>query len=212
MTVYLSEDEQIEAIKKWWARFGNAILTVIIIAMMGVLASQWWARRENNIAQSASTAYEQLLASVATHDEMTARISAESIIERFPGTTYADISQLMLARFDVEKSDFDKAQQHLNFVINNGKTKAIQQIARIRSAQIDLNQKKADEALKVLETVNDPSFQALISEARGDSYVALGDASKAKTAYQEAYKLIPPNTGAERLLQLKMNNIPGVSA
>ena len=210
--VYLSEDEQLEAIKKWWNRYGNVVLTVITGIMLLLLADQWWERHKTNIAQSASTAYEQLLGNVASQDEPSSRISADSIIEKFPGTPYAEMSHLIAARFDVQQGDYPAALSHLNNVVENGKTKAIKQIARVRSAKILLVQKKPADALKILDVVEDKSFQALISNVKGDCYLALNEKAKARAAYQEALKLMPEDSGPRNLLQIKINDLPGANA
>ncbi len=211
MSVYLSEDEQLDAIKKWWNQYGHLVLSVVAGIMMIVVGSQWWQRHQNNIAQSASTAYEQMITSVATHDDATARVGAESILGNFPKTPYAEMSDLLLARYDVEKADYESALKHLNNVIENGKTKSIQQIARVRSAKILLAQKKPAEGRQLLETVVDPSFNAMILEAKGDCYLAEGDKAKARAAYEEAFKAMPAESTSKNLLQIKINDLPGAT-
>ena len=61
MDVYNTEEEQVEAIKKWWNENGKSIIAGIII---GVIAIFGWRSYENHTAMQAKAAsilYEQLL-------------------------------------------------------------------------------------------------------------------------------------------------------
>ena len=61
MDVYKTEEEQVEAIKKWWSENGKSIIAGIII---GIAAIFGWRGYENHTAMQAKAAsmlYEQLL-------------------------------------------------------------------------------------------------------------------------------------------------------
>ena len=53
MDVYNTEEEQVEAIKKWWNENGKSIITGIII---GVIAIFGWRSYENHTAMQAKAA------------------------------------------------------------------------------------------------------------------------------------------------------------
>ena len=80
MDVYKTEEEQVEAIKKWWSENGKSIIAGIII---GIAAIFGWRGYENHAAmqaKSASTLYEQLLVASRKNDAENMRKFANSII------------------------------------------------------------------------------------------------------------------------------------
>jgi predicted negative regulator of RcsB-dependent stress response len=113
-----------------------------------------------------------------------------------------------LARDAVAKQDFPEATKQLNWVIDHSSNTALQQIARIRIARIDITQKNTQAALDILNVVNDKSFAGLIDEVKGDAYSAMNDSAKAKDAYLLALQELPKDEVTERpLLQMKIDNI-----
>ena len=209
MSIYLSEDEQIDAIKKFWNRYGNIISTFIMVLVLVIAGHQWWDRRQNMIAQSASATYEQVIVSLSTHDTSTARIAAETILTKFPNTVYAQMSDLLLARMDMDKHDSPAALKDLDGVIQHGKTTALQQIARIRTAKILLAQQKPEQALQTLAVVANSSFAAMTQEVQGDCYRALKDPAKARLAYQAALAATAQDAPIRVLLEMKLADLPG---
>ena len=54
MDVYTTEEQQIEAIKKWWQTNGNSVLIGIALAIAAVLGYQTW--NQNKQANSEAAA------------------------------------------------------------------------------------------------------------------------------------------------------------
>jgi predicted negative regulator of RcsB-dependent stress response len=204
MEGYISEREQIEQIKAWWNKYGNALFSAVLVVVLLVLGMRWWEQRSATYREQASSAYLQLLGLLDSKD--TAEITARSndLIEHYPGTPYSDLAHLFLARDFANQGKTTEALQQLQTVIEKAKSENLKQIARIRSAAILIQDKKADQAIKTLETVDDPSFMPVIAETRGDAYTALGQSQQAHEQYALAKKAL----GAESApyLELKITN------
>ena len=66
MSVYMTEEEQLESIKKWWKRYGNIVsvcLSVVLITVAGFRYMQW---HQTKITQQASITYEKMMWSFRT--------------------------------------------------------------------------------------------------------------------------------------------------
>ena len=50
----LEEQEQISELKAWWARYGNLVTTLLLVAAVGVFAWQAWNWYQRNQAAQAS--------------------------------------------------------------------------------------------------------------------------------------------------------------
>ena len=97
-------------------------------------------------------------------------------------------ASLWLARLYRLHNDPDKAEQVLNAMLKDdpGNEAAIEQLT-----QLLLDQNKADEAVKLLEGMNDHSSSPTLLDLLGDAYTQTHDYAKAEAAYRKAVELDP---------------------
>jgi predicted negative regulator of RcsB-dependent stress response len=91
-----------------------------------------------------------------------------------------------LAKIAVKNNKYALAKQDLQWALKHSKIAGLKQIARIRIAAIDLQLSHADDALKVLKTVDDKTFMPMINTLMGDAYHKQGNLKKAQDYYQKA--------------------------
>src|SRR5690606_9827506 len=101
-------------------------------------------------------------------------------------TTYAQMAALMLSRDAAIKKNFTDAEKYLHDVLKNSDVPSIKQIARIRLARTLITEQKAQEAITLLNTVDDKSFNGLTEEVKGDAYYALKNIDLARQSYKLA--------------------------
>lgn len=78
-------------------------------------------------------------------------------------------------------------------------------LARLRLAAILLDQKKFDEALKLLDEKVTQAFVALYSDLRGDVLVEQGKVAEARAAYQQALDKSEETSGWRNVVQIKID-------
>ena len=207
MSVYLSEEEQVEMIKAWWEKYGNGILTLVLVCMLMVLGYQWWAKNTAARQALASSAYAQVLMAANQNDAEKVEMAASKVMKEFTNTPYTALSALMLARMEVQKQQWDKALSTLQTVIDSSPIASFRQIARIRSAKILVSEGKATEAIERLSTVDDDVFLPMIAAIRGDAYLARGEKNQAKQQFETALEATPHTAGTRVLLQMKASEL-----
>jgi len=89
------------------------------------------------------------------------------------------------------KGDDVGARFELEWVIAHSSEAPMVDLARIRAAGLLADEKKFDEALKLLDANHDPAFVALTADRRGDILTAQGKWSEARAAYQTAMDRSP---------------------
>ncbi|RLA18996.1 MAG: hypothetical protein DRQ56_06400, partial [Gammaproteobacteria bacterium] len=100
-----------------------------------------------------------------------------------------------------------KAKEQLKALVGKSKQKDIVHLARIRLAQLMLDENNPAGVLQLLSSVDSGSFSALYDGLIGDAHVALGENGKARQAYRKV--LLKPGQG-NGLIQLKLDNLgPG---
>ena len=174
MDVYSTEEEQVEAIKKWWNENGKSIIAGIII---GITAIFGWRGYENHTAMQAKAAsmlYEQLLVASRKNDADNMRRFANSIIADYGSSTYAVFSKLMLAKIESEQSNFENAEAYLSSILDNNQRDEFKHIVRLRLVRVLIANNKLESAEKILENIDANQFISHYEELRGDIFAKQG--------------------------------------
>lgn len=204
MDVYASENEQVEALKKWWRENALALIAGAVIGLGGLFGWQYWQRHVDARGAAASTAYEAIFsaAQAGRHDEVVD--NGKAAVGEYADTPYAALVALLMAKAHVEQNDLGAARDQLRWVLANGDTEEIRHIARIRLARVLLDQGEGAAARTLLQGVEFGSFGADYFEIQGDLAVLDGDSNAAREAYRKALNSNSPN-GA--LIQLKLDQL-----
>lgn len=207
MSTYITEEEQIEQIKKWWNKHGNTISTVILVVVVCFAGVRYWQWHKQKVAVQASTLYEQMLVAYTNQDNKSLVSRANKLVQNHQGTVYGDAAHLTLAKVATEKKAYDKASSHLLTVVNNDNNSALTQIAKLRLARIFLMKKQYQPALSAIDKLSNDSYISLVNELRGDIYTAMGEFDKAKLAYEEALSTTRKQKVGNLFLEMKTNDV-----
>ena len=207
----LSDDEQLDNLKSFSKKYGSAIISGILIALIAFFGWEYWQKKTLAESQTATAKVQQLMDSAksAQGDAFSQlSTSADSIMKEAPDSPQAIQAQLVMAKLAYDKADYASAEKALKKVENvKAGDDGLIQIVKLRLAYAQLAQKKYDEALKTLEAVTDPAFKATADEARGDVYVAKNDIENAKKVYQSAWDALLERKEERQILQIKLESV-----
>lgn len=208
MAYDLEEQEQIANFKAFWARFGNIIYAVLIIALGSYAAYNFWNSHKRTQAVEASALYDELQASLAASDNAKAQRIAGDIQKKYEGTTYAQMAALGAAKTAFEANDLKAAKAQLQWVVDHGNDE-YKAIAKLRLAGVLLDEKSFDAALKLLNDKFPEQFSAEVSDRKGDVLVAQNKIAEARQAYVAAFAAMHKDNPGRQLVQLKLEAIGG---
>ncbi len=201
----LEEQEQLDELKHFWKQYGNAI-TWVLIAVMGSYVGwngyQYWQRQQ---ATKASALFDEVERTAASGDVAKLERSLGDMKERFPQTTFAAQSALLAAKVFQQNEKMEAAQSVLKWASENAADEASAQLARIRLANLQAQQKSFDEALKTLSKPFTPAFAGLAADVQGDISVAQNKPAEAVKAYSDAWTQLADNAEYRRLVAAKLN-------
>ncbi len=207
MAEYETEEQQVEALKRWWADNGRAVMFGIGLGLVLIFGWRAWQGHQASVAQEASTAYTSVMASLENDDNGEEFLSQVSNIkEEHGGSSYAAMASLAEARYHVEQNNLESAEESLRWTVDQGAFKEIKAIARLRLARLLNAQGKHEEALDVLDNVNSQAYAGLVDEIRGDVHLDSGDAAEALAAYRRA-KESGASTVSPEALQMKLDDL-----
>ncbi|MEP7184002.1 MAG: tetratricopeptide repeat protein, partial [Betaproteobacteria bacterium] len=210
MAVYdLDEQDQLEDLKAWWVRWGNLTTGIAIAVAIGVVGVQGWRWWQHSQAEQASVLYRSVSTGVRDNDAAKAKDAMAQLADKYAGTGYAPRAALLLAKMLFDAGDKAGAKAQFAFVIDRTGEDELKQIARYRLAEVQLDDKAYDDALRTLDAKHDEPFAALYADLRGDTLSAAGRTLEARSAYQAALAKLDAKSPYRPYLQVKLDALGG---
>jgi len=207
MSEQLTDDEQVEAIKKWWKEYGNAIIIGLTIGLALVVGVHYWVQYKDTRARSASDVYNQFMQADGKKDAAVTQVLADKMLKKYKGTSYAALTALQLAKRDIDSGKLAEAEKHLRWAMDNPGHEVIGLIARQRLVEVMIAENKLDAALTLLDKVKDPTFDPRFAALRGDILSKQGKNEQAREAYQMALADSSLAGKQRELLLMKMQDL-----
>ncbi|OJZ17906.1 MAG: hypothetical protein BGP21_06200 [Thiobacillus sp. 65-29] len=208
-TYDLDEQERLDELKAWWKRWGNLALIALAVVVAAAAGWRYWQQRTLTQNVEAGAVYERLTQSLAANDVKAAREAGGLLIDQYQGTAYAPRAALVLARINAGSGDLKSAQAQLEWALAQAKEPALKDLARLRLAGVQLDQKAYDAALKTLAGSHSDAFAARFDDLRGDVLFAQGKADEARAAYQAALGKLGDDNPYRNIVELKLDGVGG---
>lgn len=205
MAEHLDDEEQLEALKKWWRENGRSVVGGVVIGLALVGGWRGWQYYDQNRAETAGARYDELLVAAESRQPDRAVELAEGLRAEFGDTAYASLAALQAAKLKFEGGDGGAAQVHLAWARANAPDPALRQIASLRLARILIGEGELDAAQRIIDGAPRDAFAPEFAELRGDLARARGDLPAARAAYEEALAGKP---GSGVLLRMKLEDLP----
>lgn len=210
MADHLEDDEQIEALKRWWDENGKSTLVAVALAVAGTVGWQQYQGWTVSQAEQASEVWEsmqQLLTSTVAGAEDDARELADLLKNDFSGSAYAQFAAMRVAALDVAAGDLDKAEGELRWALAKaGAQSELGQLIQLRLARVLAAQDDDEGALAILEA-GAGAYPAAYAIARGDIHMAAGRDQEALDAYLEARAALLALGNPPGILDIKINSL-----
>ena len=208
MSEHLTEEEQVEAIKKWWKENGSAIVIGIVVGLGAVIGVRYWFSYQETRSLAASDMYNRFTETVHKKDDANVKKLANEILQKYQGTSYAALTALQIAKQDVDANKLAEAEKNLRWALDNPGHKSIELITRGRLAVVLSAENKLDEALALLDKVKDPTFDPRFAMVRGDILYKQGKLEKAREAYQLALTDSTLPRQQREFIEMKLGDLP----
>ncbi|AOS79591.1 MULTISPECIES: YfgM family protein [Hydrogenophaga] len=203
----LEEQEQLDQLKHFWAKYGNLISWALIVVFGSFAAYNGWNWWQRNQSAKAAVLYEEVDRAVQSKDlDRVGRVLSDMRAD-FGGTTFAAQASLLAGKAQFEGGQLDQARETLQAVLNDSKDEGLQAVARLRLASVELQAGKPDAALQVLQAKAPAAFEPLLADRRGDVLLAQGKADEAKAQYEAAWKALDAGNELRRLVAVKLASL-----
>ena len=204
MALDAAEEENIEAIKKWWHENWKQLALLVVIVFPSYVGWQLWQHSQATEAETASDLYEEVLSlaisepGVPVTEQESLRILDlfELLKTDYPSSVYALYGALFAAKQSVTANDLGAAEESLQWMLDNRQDSLFSRTdegliltANLRLGRVILAKGESERALNLVNSIDPKTFEAGFAELRGDIYATMGrivDARDAYIAAQEA--------------------------
>lgn len=228
MAEHLTEEEQIESMKRWWDDNGKSTLVGIALAVTGYFGWGAYEDKQQAAAEAAASSYQSLMQSLnsapegqalSADQQATAQHLAKALKAEHGSSLYAAQAALFMAKQAVNADDLETAATELQWVLDSNVEQPLLLLSRARLARVQLAQQAFDAALATASDVDSGAFKSAFAEIRGDVLLAKAAAQSetsvdntATAAARAAYQIALDNLQQEEasrggLLQMKIDNL-----
>lgn len=209
MAYDLDEQEQLDQVKAFWAKWGNIITWAVLAVSLVFAAYYGYKYYQRSETAKAAPLFEQLekaavdLKADAKNPQLVADLATKLTTE-YASTPYAQLGALLAARVQADLGKSKESQALLQWTMDKAKDPEYSQLARLRLAGALLDENKAEQALALLPAASPKGFEALYADRRGDALAASGKTADAVAEYQKAWNAVAENGSLRGVIEQKM--------
>lgn len=202
---YETEEQRVEAIRKWWSENGTSIIAGLVLGLALLFGWRYWVDHREGQREEASALFTELQQAANSGnagrvDEVTTMLQQD-----YAGTPYAGQASLNNAQLLAKAGKLDQAEEVLSWASLNANEQVIKDLAHLNLARLYVAQGKTDQALGELAKVEASAYLSQVEEIRGDALRASGDIEGAREAYDRA--ILTSGGSAPAYLQMKRDDL-----
>ena len=216
MAISAAEEENLEALRRWWDEYGRNLLLIAVLAAAGYGGWSFWQQSSSADRAAASDLYEEILLAAQPEDpagepdparivELAGRLRAD-----YDNSIYARYGALYGAQQSVRQGDLAAAEEMLQWVVDNPGTSFLQPVdeglvlaASLRLGRVILARGEPERALELVNSIDPRSFEPGFHELRGEVYFALDRPEDARDSWLAARDAGSSSDG----LRMKLENL-----
>ncbi|MDC0534379.1 tetratricopeptide repeat protein [Francisellaceae bacterium] len=202
------EQSQIENIKKLWNKFGNYLLTLLLVLAVAYAGWTYYSRHQKEQVYAASALYSNMLEQQAGPEQTIA--TGNAIMKAYPSTIYASFAALILAQQYVKQDNLPAAETSLKWVIDHSENAMVIVIAEQRLARIYISKNDPKQALALLDGITNASgFEPFVAYVKGDAYAKMGNNLLAEKFWKQAIQTMnkPEDEPMKQYLAVKISSL-----
>ena len=182
MSDYLTDEEQLDKLKKWWEENGLMLAGAVVLSVAGVIGWNWYGERQSEAIAGSSNLYvDYLRAEGAERETIEATLASE-----YPDSIYRAFILLRNAQAAAEEENPEAALTALNEALALVDDNKLADVIRVRIARVEQELDRSDAALSTLGQVRSAGLRSYVQELKGDIHMARGERALAHEAYSAA--------------------------
>ena len=199
MSDYLTDDEQAEALKKWWKDHGIPVVLAVVVGIAAVVGWHFYQDYSSTKNQNAADAFADYLESRGLGLPVDEHV--ELLESQYDDSGYLLLLYLYQAKDAIADEDYEKALTSLESAKDLGAGTHLNDLVSIRRAKVLFQLDRTDEALGVLQSVSSQRFRSIALEFQGDIYRTTKSIEKARESYLASIEALSEDLSPDILHQ-----------
>lgn len=182
-----TDQEQVEALQKWWGENWLSLLGGLVIGLGGILGWQYYGEHRADQAMSASSQFEAIKTQLVTEKLTEAAAGIAALEQAHADSPYVAQAHLAMAQAQAESGNWAAAASALEQVLIASDDPALLGLARLRLARAQWAQGDVTGARASLNADSvAAAYAPLYAELDGDIAYEQGDMDAARAAWDKA--------------------------
>lgn len=132
---FVDDQDRAETLKRWLQKYGSLLLIIFLGILLVVYGTQYWQAKKQKQHAEASLQYQVLLTLPMTNIDYPEKVDA--LVKHEPHGIYANLAQLLLAKYYTEKKQYPLAIQALDKVLQHSRNNFLYAIALSRKNRLE---------------------------------------------------------------------------
>ncbi|WP_166369800.1 tetratricopeptide repeat protein [Psychromonas sp. SA13A] len=202
---YETEEQQVDAIKKWWSENGTMLVVGAVVGLAGLWGWRYYGETVTTNQEKASTEFQQVLSKFEAEGEDQSSTEMRTFIAENKDNNYATLGALLLVKEAVQAKDFALAKTQLTNLLTSNSYEPLTPVIQLRLARVNSELGDYQAALTTLDKITAKGFIVKANQSKGLVYLKQGDLEAARSAFQTA---VDASEGrVDPLLQLQLDDL-----
>lgn len=205
------DDEQVEALKRWWKDNWHSLVTGLAIALLIVAGWQYWENKQAADRAAARQGFDTIINALSNPDPderlSTMEYTLDDLKDNYSSSVYSVFAAMVAANIYMDEGKPVQATDQLRWALEQAGDEPLPRVIRLRLARAQHASGEHETALQTLGELSDAGrFQPLYRELEGDIHLAVGHDAEAREAYRQARDAMDEGVN-DRLLELKLADL-----
>ncbi|MDA7747198.1 tetratricopeptide repeat protein [Psychromonas sp.] len=206
---YETEEQQVDAIKKWWKENGTTLIVAAVIGLSGLWGWRYYGDSVHTTQEQASTAFDKALVEFKADSTEKGATELKTFIADNESSNYATLATLLLVKEATDANNFELAKTQLIDLLENNSYEPLLPVIQLRLARVQAELGEFEQALTLVDNITAKGFVARANQVKGSIYLKQGNIESAHSALQAA---VDASEGrVDPLLELQLDDLAVVT-
>lgn len=205
MSEYLTDEEQVDRLKKLWKDYGITVVAALALGIGGTVAWDYFKAYQSNKAQSASNLYSNYMEASGLGEPTSPFM--EELESRYGSSAYFAFTLLREAKENINTENFDAAHESLTKAFEVARGSPIADLVALRKAKVEFELGDYEAVLLTLQEVQTVGYRWQALMLKGDVHFQSDELEAAREAYQSAKDQIPPGFESD-VIDMRLASVP----
>ncbi len=189
MADYLTDEEQVDRIKKLWKDYGITVVLAIAIGIGGTVGWDYFKVYQAERAHAAADLYTSFMEASGL-GEPTA-LFVDDLAANYGDSAYYVFTLLRLAKNAIDEGNYEEAYQSLTTANDVASGTPLGDLVALRKAKVEFELGEFDAVLDSLQTIETDGYQWQALMLKGDVHFQKNELDAARDAYKTAKEQMP---------------------